>query len=175
MSENVLLEKEKFQRNLQCIRMLLNLTPEELGKRLDISRQTIMNLESAKAEMTVIQYFALKVTLNKVFREQTSKGLESIREMLSIPALCVGMVPILGAALVPTAIWGAFLAKSASRVHKQFVKEDKIEKIAQFNKDYGKGEDDKIKALQRALSLDDILSASPSDDMPARKNKAEQI
>ena len=69
---------EKFQRNLQCIRMVLNLTPEELGNMLNVSRQTVMSLESHKTEMTFVQYIAFKVVLRQVFEKMPQSTKDTI-------------------------------------------------------------------------------------------------
>lgn len=147
MDERLQQEIEKFQRNLQCIRMLLNLTPEELGNLLNVSRQTIMSLESHKTEMTLIQYIAFKFVLKQVF----DKMPQSTKDIIT--GMTVGISGLMSLPLLMPIGLGLAVA-GASRTQNKLLKGEKTELLRAFLRDYGT--ENETMALQKALSVDDI-------------------
>ena len=57
----------KMTENLKVLRYKLNLTQEELAEKVGVSRQTLVNIENMKREMTWVTFVAL-IT---VFRAET--------------------------------------------------------------------------------------------------------
>lgn len=150
MDEKLQPEIEKFQRNLQCIRMLLNLTPEELGKKLNVSRQTVMSLESHKTEMTLIQYIAFKVALRQVF-EKMPQSTKDIISNITLGTIGLMAMPLL---VAPVGCIMGLAVAGASRTQNKLLKGEKMELLKAFLKDYGT--QDETTALNKALSLEDI-------------------
>lgn len=150
MDEKIQQEIEKFQRNLQCIRMLLNLTPEELGNMLNVSRQTVMSLESHKTEMTLIQYIAFKVALRQIF-EKMPQSTKDIISNITLGTIGLMAMPL----FAPVGIMGLGLAVAgASRIQNKLLKGEKMELLKTFLRDYST--QDETAALDKALSLEDI-------------------
>ena len=64
MKKDVLKDINTLQDNLQIIRKVAGWTAEELGERIDITKQTISNLENKNTLMTKTQYIALRTIID---------------------------------------------------------------------------------------------------------------
>lgn len=56
-------EIARFQDSLPALRKATGLSAEMLGAELDVTRQTIVNLETGQTKMTKIQYIAIRSVL----------------------------------------------------------------------------------------------------------------
>lgn len=65
MGSNITTQVHNLQTNLYTIRKVAGISEDELGKNIGLSRQTIHNLEKNKTNMTVTQYIALRIALDK--------------------------------------------------------------------------------------------------------------
>ena len=73
----------KLQENLFTIRQLAGWNAEDLAAILDVTKQTIYNLERGKPEMSIIQYYAIrKVIDDELELQPENKALQE-----AIPAL----------------------------------------------------------------------------------------
>lgn len=52
----------RLQNSLSTLRKVAGWSAEELGELLDVTRQTIVNLETGQTKMTKIQYMAIRLT-----------------------------------------------------------------------------------------------------------------
>lgn len=137
-----------FQKNLQCIRMLLDITMVEAGELLGVSRQSIMLLEAQQTDMTILQYVSLKSAFNRIYKH-TFRA-EEKNTTNSILNTSLGLT-----ALVPATmgIAPAVLA-SASRVQKKISKQENSQLLTDLKDTYGGKDAEEI--LENALSLRDI-------------------
>lgn len=72
---------DRFQENLSTLRKVAGWSAEDLGDKLDLTRQTIMNLESKRIEMTKVQYIAFR----SVFEiESLSRPNETLGKLITI-------------------------------------------------------------------------------------------
>lgn len=55
---------EKLQTNLSSLRKIAGWTAEDLGNELDVTKQTISNLETGKTKMSRVQYIAIRAVLD---------------------------------------------------------------------------------------------------------------
>lgn len=55
---------EKLQTNLSSLRKIAGWTAEDLGNKLDVTKQTISNLETGKTKMSRVQYIAIRAVLD---------------------------------------------------------------------------------------------------------------
>ncbi len=60
----------RMQASLSTLRKVAGWSAEELGNRLDLTRQSIVNLETGQTKMTKIQYIAFR----SVFEEEAKEG-----------------------------------------------------------------------------------------------------
>ena len=68
----------RFQFNIRYIRLLFGWSGEKLAKTLDVTRQTIKNLENGDITITTVYYFALtKVFENEISRLYSDVGFDS--------------------------------------------------------------------------------------------------
>ena len=65
MGSNITTQVHNLQTNLYTIRKVAGISEDELGKNIGLSRQTIHKLEKNKTNMTVTQYIALRIALDK--------------------------------------------------------------------------------------------------------------
>ena len=65
-SKNEEMKKQikRLQSNLKTLRKTAGWTTEELAARLDLTKQTISNLETGRSEMTFVQYIAIRHVLD---------------------------------------------------------------------------------------------------------------
>jgi DNA-binding XRE family transcriptional regulator len=59
-----------LQASLRSVRQLLNLSAQELGDFIGVTRQTVNNLETGKTPMSPTQYVAISAVLDKVLEEK---------------------------------------------------------------------------------------------------------
>ena len=134
---------EKFQDNLQCIRMLLDITMVEAGELLGVSRQSIMLLESHQTDMTILQYVGLKSAFYRIYKHTFSteekKNTNGILNTLIAPTM-----------LFPLGIAATY---ASSRLQKKIFKQDPS-LINSLKTAYGGKDAEEI--LENALSLRDI-------------------
>lgn len=71
----------RFQSNLSTFRKVAGWTAEDLGNKLDLSRQTIMNLETKKIQMTKVQYIAFRSIFEA---EAAARPNETLGQVISI-------------------------------------------------------------------------------------------
>jgi len=67
MAEVAIIPKKKIarmQQNLSTIRKIAGWTTEELAYKMDVTKQTICNLESGRTPMSFAQYFLLRAILD---------------------------------------------------------------------------------------------------------------
>ena len=95
-----------LQENLEMLRKLFGWSAEQLGNRLGVTKQTVLNLEHGKPAMSKIQYIAIRAVfeteanareegeknnlltvLNLVFNENTSISDEKRRDALDAAKL----------------------------------------------------------------------------------------
>lgn len=157
---------KKFQKHLLCIRTLLNLTPEQAGKLLGISRQTVTNLELGRTKMSVIQYAAIKLFYSSYF-DTLELVLElELNEDKDKAILEKRFARYLTSYLAaPSILTGVLISCSGILLNNKQIKNqlNKFnEDLIDFIQDYSlaKEEDDKaskvLSAINNALSLDDI-------------------
>jgi len=90
LSHTELYKRDHLQGNLTTVRYLYGMSLTDLGKMLDVTRQTILNLESGKVSMTVAQCLALQWIFSKC-RDMALKraGDTGSREFLSFCIDCL--------------------------------------------------------------------------------------
>ena len=59
-------EKEILQHNLLHFRKSLNMSAQEFGELIGVTRQTINNIESGRSNLTTPQYLAILYVLDKI-------------------------------------------------------------------------------------------------------------
>lgn len=82
---------ERFQKNLPRIRQSAGLSIKDLAQELDVSRQTVYELESGKRRMSKIQYLAIRFVLMTHGLEDedtlTAKALDTLVDAPTIQEL----------------------------------------------------------------------------------------
>ena len=69
---------KRLQDNLFAIRKLAGWTADDLGKMLDVTKQTIYNLERGKPKMSLIQYLAIRALIDdEIQRQPENEALKS--------------------------------------------------------------------------------------------------
>jgi DNA-binding XRE family transcriptional regulator len=78
---------KRLQKNLSSIRKILGWTAEALGEKIDVSKQTISNIENGKTTMSLAQYKILCSVIKEEIetREKISKAVELLLEGDDIP------------------------------------------------------------------------------------------
>ena len=79
MDEKVKKQKKRFQENLSLIRKAAGWSEVELAEKLDVTRQTISNLErfeKSGVAMSTIQYIAIRALLNDEILKETNCNTE---------------------------------------------------------------------------------------------------
>ncbi len=80
-------EIAELQKNLEMLRKLFGWTAEQLGNRLGVTKQTILNLEHAKngkPEMTKIQYIAIRSVMETEAMSREGEEKENLLKVLSL-------------------------------------------------------------------------------------------
>ena len=77
-------EIAELQSNLEMLRKLFGWTAEQLGNRLDVTKQTILNLEHGKAGMTKIQYIAIRSVLETEALSREGDERENLLNVLNL-------------------------------------------------------------------------------------------
>lgn len=72
----------RFQDSLSTLRKVAGWSAEDLGKQLDVTRQTIVNLETGRIKMTKIQYLAIRMAFQREIEEHENKTLEKVLVLL---------------------------------------------------------------------------------------------
>lgn len=72
----------RFQDSLSTLRKVAGWSAEDLGNQLDVTRQTIVNLETGRIKMTKIQYLAIRMALQREIEEHENKTLEKVLVLL---------------------------------------------------------------------------------------------
>lgn len=74
---------KKFQKYLLCIRTLLKLSPEQAGRLLGVSRQTVANLELGNTKMSTIQYVAIKSLYRLIYKQRELRSIHDLYSALN--------------------------------------------------------------------------------------------
>ena len=73
----------RLQSNLYTIRQLAGWSADDLGELLDLTKQTIYNLERGKPKMSLVQYLAIRTIIDDEIRRQPdNKALSSAVALL---------------------------------------------------------------------------------------------
>lgn len=64
---------ENFQDSLRLVRHLMNFGVEEFAEAIGVTRQTINNLETKKAKMSVMQYIAIAALTDSYFAQNSER------------------------------------------------------------------------------------------------------
>lgn len=81
-------KKKVLQNNLKHIRTLLGLGVQDLADLLDVTRQTVNNLEIGKTKITRIQYYAIMFMLEReIFPKLDAETMAMIDKLLSVPVI----------------------------------------------------------------------------------------
>ena len=73
---------ERFRKNLPIFRKTVGWSGEHLAKLLDVSRMTIINIESKDGKMSVVQYLAIRALLNEEIVKNSDILLEKLLALL---------------------------------------------------------------------------------------------
>lgn len=65
----------RLQESLSALRKVAGWSAEDLGKQLDVTRQTIVNLETGQTKMTKVQYMALRLAFATEMQTQKNETL----------------------------------------------------------------------------------------------------
>lgn len=74
--------KEIFRMNLPVIRFIFGLSGEKLCKLLDISRQTLVNIENGRGSFTTAMYFAMRFVFDSMAAEATPEMRSRYEQLL---------------------------------------------------------------------------------------------
>lgn len=77
-------EIAELQSNLKMLRKLFGWTAEQLGKRLGVTKQTILNLEHGKPVMSKIQYIAIRSVMEAEAISREGVERENLITVLSL-------------------------------------------------------------------------------------------
>lgn len=77
-------EIAELQSNLEMLRKLFGWTAEQLGNRLGVTKQTILNLEHGKPVMSKIQYIAIRSVLESEALSREGEERENLLKVLSL-------------------------------------------------------------------------------------------
>lgn len=72
----------RFQDSLSTLRKVAGWSAEELGELLDVTRQTIVNLETGQTKMTKIQYMAIRLAFEAEAQDNSHKTLSNLITIL---------------------------------------------------------------------------------------------
>lgn len=74
--------KEIFRMNLPVIRFIFGLSGEELCKLLDVSRQTIVNIENGRGSFTTAMYLAMRFVFDSMAAEAAPEIRSRYKQLL---------------------------------------------------------------------------------------------
>lgn len=77
-------EIAELQDNLEMLRKLFGWTAEQLGNRLGVTKQTILNLEHGKPVMSKIQYIAIRSVMETEAMSREGEEKENLLKVLSL-------------------------------------------------------------------------------------------
>ena len=77
-------EIAELQSNLEMLRKLFGWTAEQLGNRLGVTKQTILNLEHGKPVMSKIQYIAIRSVMEAEAMSREGEERENLLKVLSL-------------------------------------------------------------------------------------------
>ena len=77
-------EIAELQSNLEMLRKLFGWTTEQLGNRLGVTKQTILNLEHGKPVMSKIQYIAIRSVMEAEAMSREGEERENLLKVLSL-------------------------------------------------------------------------------------------
>jgi DNA-binding XRE family transcriptional regulator len=77
-------EIAELQNNLEMLRKLFGWTAEQLGNRLGVTKQTILNLEHGKPVMSKIQYIAIRSVMETEAMSREGEEKENLLKVLSL-------------------------------------------------------------------------------------------
>lgn len=77
-------EIAELQDNLEMLRKLFGWTAEQLGNRLGVTKQTILNLEHGKPVMSKIQYIAIRSVMETEAMGREGEEKENLLKVLSL-------------------------------------------------------------------------------------------
>ena len=77
-------EIAELQDNLEMLRKLFGWTAEQLGNRLGVTKQTILNLEHGKPVMSKIQYIAIRSVMETEAMSREGEERENLLKVLSL-------------------------------------------------------------------------------------------
>lgn len=72
----------RMQKSLSTLRKVAGWSAEEFAKELDVTRQTVVNLESGKTEMTKVQYMAIRLLFAAEIQEKSNETLNKAMQIL---------------------------------------------------------------------------------------------
>ena len=72
----------RFQTSLSTLRKVAGWSAEELGNKLDLTRQSIMNLETGQTKMSKIQYIAFRAVFMDEILEGKNEALGRLLETM---------------------------------------------------------------------------------------------
>lgn len=72
----------RFQDSLSTLRKVAGWSAEDLGRQLDVTRQTIVNLETGRIKMTKIQYLAIRMAFQREIEKHENKTLAELLVLL---------------------------------------------------------------------------------------------
>ena len=77
-------EIAELQNNLEMLRKLFGWTAEQIGNRLGVTKQTILNLEHGKLAMSKIQYIAIRSVMEAEAMSREGEEKENLLKVLSL-------------------------------------------------------------------------------------------
>ena len=77
-------EIAELQDNLEMLRKLFGWTAEQLGNRLGVTKQTILNLEHGKPVMSKIQYIAIRSVMEAEAMSREGEERENLLKVLRL-------------------------------------------------------------------------------------------
>lgn len=72
----------RLQDSLPALRKIAGWSAEELGEMLDVTRQTIVNLETGQTKMTKVQYMALRLAFEAEVQNNNNETLSKLIAIL---------------------------------------------------------------------------------------------
>ena len=72
----------RLQESLSSLRKVAGWSAEELGEQLDVTRQTIVNLENGQTKMTKVQYMAIRLAFATEIQSNNNRTLLELLDIL---------------------------------------------------------------------------------------------
>ena len=79
---------QRLQESLSALRKVAGWSAEDLGRQLDVTRQTIVNLETGQTKMTKVQYMALRLAFAT---EIQARGNDTLLKLMTALVDCDGV------------------------------------------------------------------------------------